>query len=729
MAEPMTVLARVEPPAAPEQQPVQPASTVLGRLGLRSREEALLCLPSAFTDLRVVSRRMSTATDRVRKLYAFHATGQVFGYDKAKRLVKDPLERRNWGSIKRMEVILEDEVGQRVSWSLFGGFSALKEMPAGEVVVMAGKISWFGREGEESAYLTDAEPAPGWAIGRIWVRYSGIPGRVAGEVVQDLVRTQVDNPDAYRACARRICDALGMTDDQVAAAMGGRFKSCEELLYGLHAPKTIEEGEEARSLAITIAARSVQAAALHHNLRHPHYLAPIPMRAGEVGLLAQTQVEPLTADQEFVAHAIAERLTSTTPLNSLLSGDVGTGKTLAYLLPAVAAHRAGARVTIMAPTAILADQIARQIAGRFAGAIRGVVLLDAKTRARKKPPDLDHILVGTSGVASFAAKHGYAPHVLICDEQHKLSATTRESLVQPWTHCIEVTATPIPRSMATALFGGKEVFTLKECPVEKKFENYLGDVEHRREFLTALRQAVDAGGRAAVVFPRVQDQASDGDGAAKGPDQAKSSVLQGARLLEEKFPGKVAVLHGDLPEAEVIETVEAVKAGKYSVIVASTLLETGIDIPSLTAMIVRDADHFGMAQLHQLRGRCARNGGVAKFMMMVESLDALDDLTMSRLRAVQQCTDGFELAERDLLLRGFGDLSGSAQSGAEQNSVFRLVSLRPDDYVRKRVVEEGQSGIAAESIDALSEAEIAPYAAEYEQEARDSVRRQQGLFS
>jgi len=115
--------------------------------------------------------------------------------------------------------------------------------------------------------------------------------------------------------------------------------------------------------------------------------------------------------------------------------------------------------------------------------------------------------------------------------------------------------------------------------------------------------------------------------------------------------------------------------------------------------------------------------------MMVESLDALDDLTMSRLRAVQQCTDGFELAERDLLLRGFGDLSGSAQSGAEQNSVFRLVSLRPDDYVRKRVVEEGQSGIAAESIDALSEAEIAPYAAEYEQEARDSVRRQQGLFS
>lgn len=702
-------------------------NTPLGRLGLQNPAEALLCLPAKFVDLRNVDRRIYGDSDKVSMLYALRFTGDVNGYDKAKKPVKNPLKPANWTNIKRMEVLLEDELGQRVTWSMFGSYGVLKELTAGELVVLAGKVTWLGYENPK-AYLSDVETAPAWAIGKIWVRYTGIAGRIAGEVVEGLVRAQVDNPDAYEICAAKVCEALGVDDAGVVEAMGGRFSSCVALLKALHTPATVEEGDEARRLAITIATRCVQAAALRHNVRRPHERAPIEVREHHLRALASLQPESLTEDQQRVATAIAGRLRSETPLNALVTGDVGTGKTLAYLLPIIAAHRAGARVMIMAPTTILADQIAGQIAKRFGSVIRGVQFLDSKTRARKAPPDLDHILVGTSGVASFATKHGYIPNVLVCDEQHKLSAAARESLIHPWTHYIEVTATPIPRSMATAMFGGKEVLTLTQCPVTKTFENHLGDVAQRPEYLAVLRQVVREGGRAAVVYPRVQDQRSDAQGEDEGkkPDRAKSSVLQGARLLKEVFPGQVAVLHGDMSDTEVLDTVAKVRDGTYPVVIASTLLETGIDIASMRAMIVRDADHFGTAQLHQLRGRLARDGGVGRFMMLVESLDALEEATLQRLRSVQSCNDGFELAERDLQLRGFGDLAGGAQSGATSNSVFKLVTLRPDDYVRKRVV--AGDGLAAQALEQLAETEITPYGPDEDTDADSRERRQPGLF-
>jgi ATP-dependent DNA helicase RecG len=654
------------------------ASTQLAlkKLGLDDSKEALLCLPDSFSDARRPVARLPDEDDSERRLYLLAFTGERRGFSKEKKFL-DLSERARWRNVHRLELDLHDEEGDVVTWSIFGNPWPYKDLVEGERLALVGRVLFFG-QAKPRAFLQDVEQPPAHAIGKIWVRYLGIPGQVAGDRVEALVRSQLDNPDAFRHCAARLIGAIGMREgDALHAAGCAGFGSFEQVLRGLHSPGEVDHGWSAKTAAHKLSAMAVQAAALRHNLRHPHPDAPIPLNQADLDAIERTLPERLTEDQRMVATSVASRLRDPKPLNALLSGDVGTGKTLAYLLPAVAAHRAGAQVAIIAPTSILADQIARQIVDRFPSMVRGVERIAAGGRIA----DHQSILVGTPGLTSVATKAKYAPNLLICDEQHKMSTEMREKLVKPWTHVVEVSATPVPRSLASALFGGKEVLNLRECPVRKTFNNVVGDLAMRRRFASMLKWAIDSGQRAAVIYPRVQ---------ASG-EQDAASVLAGALALEEAFPGKVIAVHGGMKDEDIARAIEAVRSGMKPLIVASTVIETGVDIPSIAAMVVRDADCFGISQLHQLRGRLVRNGGEGWFAMMVQDLEKVADDTLARLRAVEGCTDGYELAEMDLVIRGFGELDGVAQSGST-DTVFRLVRLRPEDFLRHKLSDLAVQG-------------------------------------
>lgn len=655
-------------------------ATLLKKLGLSDPKEALLCLPASFSDLREVQRQLPEENDVNRRLYLLRYTGEMRGFTKDKHAL-DMSRKDVWRNAARTELVMKDMAGNQAIWSVFGSPWAYKDLQADEVVPTVCRVTYFGRR----AFLEDVERPPASAVGKMWVKYLGIVSIVAGERVEALVGSQLDNPDAYRACTAKLVGAIGLREDEALLTVGcTEFKTFKEVLMALHQPLSPDHGWMGKDVAHRLAAAAVQASALRHNLRHPHPKSPLAIDPADIEMLARTQPETLSNDQRKAASAIALGLRDPKPLNALLSGDVGTGKTLAYLLPAVAAHRAGAKVVIMAPTTILADQIALQIVSRFGARVKGV----ERIVAGGKISDHQAILVGTPGITSVATKAKYIPNLLICDEQHKMSAEVRECLVKPWTHLVEVTATPVPRSLASALYGGKEIINIRECPVVKNVQCMVGDVSERGKFAGMLKWALDNGQRAAVIYPMVGKEdtsaATTADVKTASEKELVSSVLSGARTLEVAFPGKVIAIHGQMLAEEIARAIAMVKSGEKPLVVASTVIETGVDIPGITAMVVRDADRFGVSQLHQLRGRLVRHGGEAWFGMMVESADALPPETMARLQAVANCQDGYELAERDLVLRGFGDMEGEAQSGAT-DSVFRLIKLRPEDFLRRKL--------------------------------------------
>ncbi|QYY33546.1 DEAD/DEAH box helicase (plasmid) [Cupriavidus pinatubonensis] len=520
-------------------------------------------------------------------------------------------------------------------------------------------------------------------VGKVMPIYLGIPGRVAGNAVNALVGHVLDQDIdlALSSAVAAICEACGLSDEQILDACEApeQFSDLEDLLAALHAPATPEEGSSALLVAKRIACLAIQAAALRQNARAPHPDAAVGGGDGIVeraATLLRSQPETPTGDQERVTAGIAAALQGSTPMNGLLCGDVGTGKTLAYLAPAVAAHQMGARVAIVAPTSLLADQIARNLVRRFGDAVAV-----QRVEAGGKITDPQAILVGTAGLTTVAAKAKYTPNFLIADEQHKLDTNTRERMVAPWTHVLDVSATPIPRTMALSLFPGVQVFTIDEQPVQKSIQTRLIDVGHRKLTVGAIQAAVAAGKRAAILLPRV---GSGSDAGQDGEVANRSSVLKAAEQFEKAFPGKVATLYGDMSDEEKRGAIEGVASGRTPIVIASTVFETGIDIPDVAVMVIRDADHFGMSQLHQMRGRLARAGGSGECFLMVEDLPALSPETRNRLEAMTRISNGFELAAHDMVNRGAGEFEGAAQSGAT-TSVFKLVPIRPRDLLENRI--------------------------------------------
>lgn len=661
--------ARQAGPAAP----LDPAQQrVLKSLGLANVGHALLCVPTSYIDCRFPVAVVNDIAKDARGLFWLRKTGAIEAIDQHKKVVScghydsmfDAPYQGYWSRVRKLDVELEDVEGNRVWISYFNPWKARGEARTGPLLV-EGEVKVFGRR----KYLTSVVLPPPETSGRVWVRYV-CPGAPSEAAVLGLVDAARSNSTNLGACAHAVISASLLSERQLLdiamAASGQTYPSLPDFFRCLHEPQTPESGVSAAFAARAMGVAGICSAAKAANTRFPHAKAPLHLQDDEIERLIASQVETLTVDQVSAIGGLVEALKAPQPLNGLLSGDVGTGKTLVFLIPAVAAHLSGAQVAIVSPTEILANQVYKNICHRFPQArVERVV-------AGGKILDSSAILVGTSGLGSVAKKASWIPNFLIIDEQHKLSTKDRSSMVGPWTHQLEASATPIPRSLAATLFSGTQVFELHQAPVKRAITSFVLDESERAQAVSWMRKSFEEGHRIAVIYPKVAASAAE-------DTKLVRSVLDAAESLQIRFPGKVVMLHGKLSSEELQKNLEDYRSGACPIVVASTIMETGIDIPDIRLMIVKNADNFGTAQLHQLRGRLARNGGAAKFVMMVDSTDALQDDTHERLKTVEKVSDGYALAEADMTNRGFGDLAGLAQSG-NTASIFKLLRLDLTDF-------------------------------------------------
>ena len=395
---------------------------------------------------------------------------------------------------------------------------------------------------------------------------------------------------------------------------------------------------------------------------------------------------PLTGAQQRAIAEIAGDLAGVHPMHRLLQGDVGSGKTLVAVTALLMAVQGGYQGALMAPTEVLAEQhglSVRHVLGGLTvpdeGTLTGdrplrVELITNRTPAGERTRILGGLADGTVDLligthALLEEKVGFrALGVIVIDEQHRFGVEQRAALRGKGDDpdVLVMTATPIPRTAAMTVYGDLDVTVLDEMPpgrspVVTKWAR--GDLEEAEAY-GRVSTEVAAGRQAYVVCPLVEESEKV---------QAKAATAEFARLRDEVWPDlRLALLHGQMPSKEKEAVMASFRAGELDVLVATTVIEVGVDVPNATVMIIEDADRFGMAQLHQLRGRVGR--GAEQSWCYLTGAAATPD-SEKRLEAIEASTDGFELAEIDLEIRGEGTVLGTRQKG---QSDLKLASLRRD---------------------------------------------------
>ncbi len=378
----------------------------------------------------------------------------------------------------------------------------------------------------------------------------------------------------------------------------------------------------------------------------------------------------LTAAQARALEEIAADMSSPAPMNRLLQGEVGSGKTVVALAALLNACEGGYQGAIMAPTEVLAEQHYRNICALLENVPRvRVELLTGTTTAARRRDILEaarsgalDILVGTHALVQNDVEFRRLGLVVV-DEQHRFGLRQRMLLKEKGTHpdTLIMTATPIPRTLSLTLYGDLEISTLDELPSGRAgTRTMVIGPEARSEAYGLLAEELEKGRQAFVVCPLVEDS----------PAVEAKAAEREARELRRVFPGaRVGLLHGQMPKAKKDEAMEAFRAGQSDILVSTTVIEVGIDIPNASVIMVENADRFGLSQLHQLRGRVGRGEHPAHAIFVFEGGS---EESQRRMKAISEIADGFRLAEADMEIRGEGSLFGTRQSGIPDLRVARL---------------------------------------------------------
>jgi ATP-dependent DNA helicase RecG len=378
----------------------------------------------------------------------------------------------------------------------------------------------------------------------------------------------------------------------------------------------------------------------------------------------------LTPDQEAAIAELDRDLAQPVPMQRLLQGDVGSGKTVVALYALLRAVESGRQGALMAPTETLAEQHFLTVESVCAELGVGVALMTRSVRGSADAP----IVVGTHALIQ---KDVELPRlaVAVVDEQHRFGVEQRRALAeQASPHVLHMTATPIPRTLALTVYGDLAVTEIAKPPASRKpiVTAWVG-AERSSEAYTRLCTHLDAGRQAYIVCPLIE---------ASETRVARAAEAEAERLRRAELAGyRVGLLHGKLKAAERREVMRAFKERELDVLVATTVIEVGVDVPNATIMIVQEADRFGLAQLHQLRGRVGRGAEQSYCLLISRPKEELTDSAQARLEALVETNDGFELADRDLDLRGEGQLLGTRQSGL---SDLRFTRLRADRALIER---------------------------------------------
>ncbi|HSI21163.1 MAG TPA: ATP-dependent DNA helicase RecG [Verrucomicrobiae bacterium] len=382
----------------------------------------------------------------------------------------------------------------------------------------------------------------------------------------------------------------------------------------------------------------------------------------------------LTAGQKRVVWDSLTDMKSGKLMTRLLNGDVGSGKTVVAALLAACVAQTGKKSIILAPTEILAQQHAKTVAELLKTAGCRVALWTAAT---KEDADSADIIVGTHAVIhdNFAVKN---VGLVVVDEQHRFGVKQRAALRDKQEHpphVLAMTATPIPRTLALVLFADLQVSFLKEKPKNRQvIHTDIIPINRRREMEGRIAQEVAAGRQVFVLCPLIEKEEVFTEGEPVVDPKEIKTVSKEAERLRKEHPefGRVAELHGRMKAKEKEALMAEVKAGKVDVLVATSVIEVGVDLPNATVMVIENAERFGLAQLHQLRGRVGR-GKEQSYCFLCPTIGG--GPAIERLKALVEYESGFDIAERDLELRGPGDLTGIVQSGLPDFKMARLTDL------------------------------------------------------
>jgi ATP-dependent DNA helicase RecG len=648
------------------------------------------------------------------------------------------------GNRERLEVIVTDG-STRLLLTFFGGvYKAARELREGRVGLFAGTVTVF--RGNVQLVHPEYELLPDLA-----------EEETAAEIAADYATRLLP---VYPASAkvsswtfqRAITAVLGRLEvpqdplPEVVRAKH-RLTALDQALRGIHQPADWSDINAARKrlkwdeafvLQAALAQRRLAAAAM------PAVPRP-PVPGGLAEAFDEMLPFTLTDGQREVGAVISDDLSSDSPMNRLLQGEVGSGKTVVALRAMLQVVDAGGQAALLAPTEVLAQQHHRSITamlgplaagGQLGGGDRAtrVALLTGSTGVRKRRSALTDVFTGDAGI--LVGTHALLENrvqfadlgLVVIDEQHRFGVEQRDALREKASarpHVLVMTATPIPRTVAMTVFGDLEVSTLGELPAGRSpIATHVVPAAERPHYLERawqrMREEVGTGRQGYVVCPRIGEEGegeADADGrpgtdgpagaagsggrparrAAGGVDDDDGLLAAGgevpvdeadtrrpplavldvaAALADGPLSGlRLGVLHGRLPPDEKDRVMTAFKQGELDVLVSTTVIEVGVDVPNSTMMVIMDADRFGVSQLHQLRGRVGRGKHPGLCLLVTEAEDASP--ARERLDAVASTADGFRLSRLDLEQRKEGDVLGAAQAG--RTSSLKLLQLLHDE--------------------------------------------------
>ncbi|HKU58446.1 MAG TPA: ATP-dependent DNA helicase RecG [Gaiellaceae bacterium] len=582
-------------------------------------------------------RRYESAVDTVAISQLGTSEGEVAIEGRIAGVKSRPLRGRR----TLVSALVTDESGGSITASFFNQPWLMEKLTPGTHVRLRGKLGRYGFEPKTydiGEAKRTADFAPVYPASE----------EVSATKLRELVRAALaQHVDAFQ-------DAL--PDEPVLALR-------RDAVATLHFPADLGEAEAARrrlALDELVALQLVVA-----RLRTTDAVATPLGRPGDlISCYRETLPFTLTEHQERAITEIDLDLAQKTPMQRLLQGDVGSGKTVVALYALLRAVENGKQGALMAPTATLAEQHFLTLESLCSPLGIDVALLTGSIRGSVDAA----IVVGTHALIQPEVEFRDLA-VAVVDEQHRFGVAQRQALAEQRSpHVLHMTATPIPRTLALTIYGDLAVSEIAKPPAARKpiITAWVG-AERSSDAYSRLKVHLDAGRQAYVVCPLIEQSETR---------IARAAEAEAERLRRAELSGyRVGLLHGRLKPAERREVMRQFKDHELDVLVATTVIEVGVDVPNATIMIVQEADRFGLAQLHQLRGRVGRGAEQSYCLLVSRQKDELTETAEARLQALVDTTDGFELAEADLDLRREGALLGTRQSGW---SDLRFTRLRQD---------------------------------------------------
>lgn len=647
-------------------------AALLGKLGMKTAFDVLCGLPHRYLDFSRVDTVASAAV----------------GVQATLVVTVDAVElKRPRPRMTVVEVSCYDDTGVVVA-SFFGQPWLARQFCSGQRLVLSGKIGFsygFKRmNGPFHDIVGDACDAAAPRVRMLPVH------RVTEGLSQQWMRRIV-------SCALEdggdVCD-FWPARLRVRRAMMPLGRA----LRAVHFPVDARQAEEARRrLAYDEAALLHVALAARRDVRPPG-VVPVSHRINgpHMGRLRSCLPFPLTSEQEAAVADILGDMAAPAPMSRLLLGDVGTGKTAVATVALCAVADTGTQAALMAPTGVLAEQYAEKVGPLLdAAGVTWGLLTGATPSGRRR--DLlaclragrVDVLFGTHAILEDAVSFSHLSLVVV-DEQQRFGVAQRHALREKGrgADLLVMTATPIPRTLALSIYGDLELSYLRSRPVPGAgVTTEVVSRRNRADAYQAIARALDEGRQAYVVCPlvgtsavadsdggRLADRAADSLAAGEDPSDPKAAEREAEVLQRQVFRDRtVGLLTGRMKPAEKAHVMADFKDGKIDVLVSTTVVEVGVDVPNATVMMIEDADRFGLAQLHQLRGRVGRGAHPGRAFLVS---DAKGPAAKARLEALVRLEDGFALAEEDLRLRREGDILGMRQSGEAE---LKFVDLARDE--------------------------------------------------